>query len=443
MRHPVSFQYLRGYSRGGKVHLSSKFRNHGMARLRSAVKRVADAVVESAYFKKEKFGGAGLVDTEWVKTLDNGAYFEWLAEQTGGGGFKVGGHGRSRTPRFYQVPGRTVGPLSPAVQKPCTPRIEVRCGKLINPPVDTVGGSTIPFTVGRQCGISRDQIEPKTYRVQVLVGVMLSSQTKDEMTAKAMYNVMRHCIDSVGSVQGITVPALLQIDERTLDSLISCVGFHQRKSNYILRTCQILEDSYGGDIPETAHELQALPGVGPKMTYLTLQKAWGKMDGICVDVHVDRFCKLFKWVDPNRCKTPDMTRIALQEWLPLPLWSEINSLLVGMGQLIDRPRANRVKICEQLTDPAAIEMVQHMTSYKNWVKYLQKGVKEETGATDMDTGSPVQVKLEPSTLVRLEPATAVKLEPLDTTIDSLTVKGKTEDTMRIQIKTEPDTRTTL
>ena len=74
-----------------------------------------------------------------------------------------------------------------------------------------------------------------------------------------------------------------------------------------------------------------LPGIGPKMTYLILNVITGKSHGICVDVHVDRIANRLKWV---KTKTPDETRIALEEWLPKCYWHEINKLLVGFGQTI-------------------------------------------------------------------------------------------------------------
>ena len=113
-------------------------------------------------------------------------------------------------------------------------------------PVDIIGGSSIPVTVASKCGISKDQISPKDYRLQVLLGVMLSSQTKDEVTAMAMLNIMRYCIDELHIKQGMTLEAVLQINETKLDELIHSVGFHTRKAKYILSSCQILKDQHLG-----------------------------------------------------------------------------------------------------------------------------------------------------------------------------------------------------
>ena len=81
------------------------------------------------------------------------------------------------------------------------------------------------------------------------------------------------------------------------------------------------------------------------MGYLTLQKGWGLIAGICVDVHVHRLCKMWNWVDPIKCKTAEHTRKELQIWLPHSLWYEINTVLVGFGQLICMARGKRCDLC--------------------------------------------------------------------------------------------------
>ena len=46
------------------------------------------------------------------------------------------------------------------------------------------------------------------------------------------------------------------------------------KLRYIKHTAQRLDDDFDADVPKTVEELCSLPGVGPKMAYLTLQVAW-------------------------------------------------------------------------------------------------------------------------------------------------------------------------
>lgn len=177
-------------------------------------------------------------------------------------------------------------------------------------PVDTIG-----------CHMLADPAAPPpVFRFQVLVSLMLSSQTKDEMTSAAMQRLKGF---------GLTPAAMACAQEKDIDALISNVGFHTKKAQFIKRTAQILLDKYGGDIPGTVEELMELPGVGPKMSYLVMQVAWKQCVGIGVDVHVHRICNTLRWV---KSETPEQTRAALESWLPHDMWGEINALLVGFGQ---------------------------------------------------------------------------------------------------------------
>jgi endonuclease-3 len=74
-----------------------------------------------------------------------------------------------------------------------------------------------------------------------------------------------------------------------------------------------------------------------------MSAAWGKHEGIGVDVHVHRITNLWGW---HTTKNPEETRMALQSWLPKDKWHEINKLLVGLGQTVCLPVARRCGECD-------------------------------------------------------------------------------------------------
>lgn len=78
----------------------------------------------------------------------------------------------------------------------------------------------------------------------------------------------------------------------------------------------ICHTKFDGDIPDSIVGLKSLPGVGPKMAYICMSAAWGKVDGIGVDTHVHRIANRLKFVK-SPTKTPEKTRKALEEWLPV------------------------------------------------------------------------------------------------------------------------------
>ncbi|KAL2002253.1 hypothetical protein VTN02DRAFT_334 [Thermoascus thermophilus] len=219
-------------------------------------------------------------------------------------------------------------------------------------PVDTMGCAELYWR-----GSS-----PRDRRFQTLIALMLSSQTKDTVTAVAMQRlhtelgeggaapVASTVIKKEDEEEGkpfrdstLNLENILAVSPERLNELIGAVGFHNNKTKYIKAAAVILRDQYHSDIPSSAEELMKLPGVGPKMAYLCMSAAWGKHEGIGVDVHVHRITNLWGW---HKTKNPEETRMALQSWLPKDKWHEINKLLVGLGQTVCLPVGRRCGECQ-------------------------------------------------------------------------------------------------
>ncbi|KAK6642825.1 Endonuclease III-like protein 1 [Polyplax serrata] len=206
-----------------------------------------------------------------------------------------------------------------------------------NAPVDTMG-----------CDKCVDyNTKPEIMRFQALVSLMLSSQTKDEVTFAAMDRLKTY-------KTGLSIESILEISEEALGQLIHPVGFWRRKAKYIKQTAELLKDKFSGDIPKTVELLCTLPGVGPKMAHICMKTAWGVVSGIGVDTHVHRISNRIGWVK-TPTKTPEQTRIALESWIPRDLWEEVNNLLVGFGQQTCKP----VKpLCDTCANQAICPYVQ-------------------------------------------------------------------------------------
>ncbi|KAK3760540.1 hypothetical protein RRG08_022824 [Elysia crispata] len=189
--------------------------------------------------------------------------------------------------------------------------------KFRDAPVDSMGCDVISDVLAR----------PKDYRYQVLVSLMLSSQTKDQVTSAAMGRLRQH---------GCSVSNILATSDDQLGKLIYPVGFWKKKIDYIKRASAILKDEYNEDIPDTIKGLCSLPGVGPKMAHLAMKCAWHTITGIGVDTHVHRITNRLRWFR-KPTKDPEETRKALEEWLPRENWSEVDVLLVGFGQQVCLP----------------------------------------------------------------------------------------------------------
>lgn len=211
--------------------------------------------------------------------------------------------------------------------------VEMR--KLFKCPVDMMGCESIPNTITPGLSVS----DPQRYRFQLLLSLMLSSQTKDEINYEAMLKLN----NELKGTKGLTINGILSLEDSRLNELIFQVGFHNRKTGYIKKACEILKEKHNNDIPTTIEEIVKLPGVGPKMGYLLLQKGWNKNDGIGVDVHLHRLAMMWGWV--KNSLNPEKTRVQLQDWLPEEHWGDVNPLLVGFGQVICTPQFKNCDIC--------------------------------------------------------------------------------------------------
>ncbi|XP_062281420.1 endonuclease III-like protein 1 isoform X1 [Scomber scombrus] len=236
-------------------------------------------------------------------------------------------------------------------------------------------------------------------RFQVLVSLMLSSQTKDQVTAAAMQKLRAH---------GCTVENILATDDETLGKLIYPVGFWRNKVKFLKLTSAMLQKEFGGDIPDSVEGLVRLSGVGPKMAHLAMGIAWNQVSGIGVDTHVHRISNRLEWLK-KPTKNPEETRKALEEWLPRELWSEINWLLVGFGQQVCLPINPLCSMClNQHSCPSA-----HKTSP---TKRPKAGSPRSPSPT-----SSFKAKTEPGSAVKDE---RIKEEPLPTPVSPTTHRRK-------------------
>lgn len=113
---------------------------------------------------------------------------------------------------------------------------------------------------------------------ELLVAVVLSAQATDVGVNKAtrkLYPVAN------------TPKAILDLGEENLKRYISTIGLFNSKAKNVIALCRILVEQYGGDVPRTREDLEALPGVGRKTANVVLNTAFGQPT-IAVDTHIFR-----------------------------------------------------------------------------------------------------------------------------------------------------------
>lgn len=241
---------------------------------------------------------------------------------------------------------------------------------------------------------------PREQRYHTLTALMLSSQTKDTVTAAAMQRLHTELApqvapDKAGKLpaSALTIENVLSADPVHLDGLIGKVGFHNNKTKYMKAAAMLLRDEYGSDIPKTVDGLMRLPGVGPKMAYLCMSAAWGVDEGIGVDVHVHRITNLWGW---HNSKNPEETRTWLEGWLPKDRWHEINKMLVGLGQTVCLPVGRRCGECDLAGTGLCKSEIRGLVMKRNRMK-VETVVKDEN-----DEVKDVLTKDEVATVVKEE-----------------------------------------
>ena len=154
---------------------------------------------------------------------------------------------------------------------------------------------------------------------QVLISVLLSSRTKDEVTFEAAKRLFKRA-PNINLLSGLGVSEIR--------NLIYPVGFYKTKSIHLARLAKMVIKDTDGEVPKTRNQLLNLPGVGRKTANLVLNRAFN-IPAIAVDTHVHRISNLLGWV---KTKTPQKTEDKLTKILPKKYWSRINRLFVSIGR---------------------------------------------------------------------------------------------------------------
>jgi endonuclease-3 len=113
---------------------------------------------------------------------------------------------------------------------------------------------------------------------ELLVAVILSAQSTDKKVNEATARLF-----PVAN----TPQAFLELGEARLKDFIKTIGLYNTKAANILKTCALLLERHGGEVPHDRAALEALPGVGRKTANVILNTAFGEPT-IAVDTHIFR-----------------------------------------------------------------------------------------------------------------------------------------------------------
>lgn len=125
--------------------------------------------------------------------------------------------------------------------------------------------------------------EPKTELIytstfELLIAVLLSAQATDVSVNKATQHLF-----PVAN----TPAAMLALGVEGVKNYIKTIGLFNSKAENVIKTCRILVEQYGGEVPADRDALEALPGVGRKTANVVLNTAF-RQPVMAVDTHIFR-----------------------------------------------------------------------------------------------------------------------------------------------------------
>lgn len=113
---------------------------------------------------------------------------------------------------------------------------------------------------------------------ELLAAVLLSAQATDVGVNKATRRLF-----PVAN----TPAKILALSEDGLADYIKTIGLYRTKAKNLYKTCQIILEQHGGQVPRSREALEALPGVGRKTANVVLNVAFGEPT-MAVDTHIFR-----------------------------------------------------------------------------------------------------------------------------------------------------------
>lgn len=166
---------------------------------------------------------------------------------------------------------------------------------------------------------------------ELLIAVILSAQMTDVGVNKATAKLF-----AVAN----TPESILALGVEGLKEYISNVNFYTAKANNIIKTCQMLIDLHGSQVPDDRKALEALAGVGRKTANVVLNTAFGHPT-MAVDTHIFRVSNRTGLAP---AKTVEGVEKKLLEVVPEPYLTNAHHWILLHGRYTCK---SRVPLCAQ------------------------------------------------------------------------------------------------
>lgn len=168
---------------------------------------------------------------------------------------------------------------------------------------------------------------------ELLVSVILSAQTTDEMVNKVTPDLFK---------KYPTPASLAKAPISDITKMIKKIGYYNSKAKYIKQTGELVSKKFKNVVPLNEADLRTLPGVGRKTAMVVLSHVGDDINiGIPVDTHVIRFAHRFKLSNSNN---PDKIELDLQKIIPKRNWKRAAYAIKEYGRAEGRARGYKPEL---------------------------------------------------------------------------------------------------
>lgn len=166
----------------------------------------------------------------------------------------------------------------------------------------------------------------------LLVAVLLSAQCTDARVNKITPLLFDRA-------ENVFEMARTPVDQ--IENIIRPCGLSPAKSKAIYNLSNILIDKYGGKVPESFEELEALPGVGHKTASVVMSQAFGH-PAFPIDTHIHRLA--YRWALSSG-KNVVQTEKDLKRLYPKEIWNKLHLQIIYFGREYCPARSHDFKSC--------------------------------------------------------------------------------------------------
>ena len=161
-----------------------------------------------------------------------------------------------------------------------------------------------------------------TNPLELLIATILSAQATDEQINAITPKLFK---------KYKTPEDYANADLAALEQDIKSSGFYHNKAKNIKNCAKTLVEKFHSKVPKTMDELLELPGVGRKTANIVLANAFGVVEGVAVDTHVDR---LSQRLGLSENDNPTKIEADLMKIVPKDKWMRITDLLIFHGRRV-------------------------------------------------------------------------------------------------------------